>query len=629
MCGIAGKVWFDAARPAALDTAAAMTAALAHRGPDDDGLLSQGPAAFGHRRLSIVDLSAAGRQPMTLRDGELMAVVNGEIYNHAELRAELQADGHRFRSSCDSEVLLPLYLKYWASEGPQFVARLEGMFAFALWDGSQRRLLLGRDRAGQKPVAYCATANGISFASELHALRQDPDLDRRVDDSALADFLAFRCVPHPRSAWVGAAKLPPAHVLVAEQSRLSTHRYWRLVPGPERGRGPSLDEAAEEVETALRRAVRRRLMSDVPLGALLSGGVDSAAVTAYMAAEAGGRVSTFTIGFREAAYDETREAASVARLLGCEHTERRLEPDVRSLLDTVLQHHGEPFADASALPTFLVCALAAERVKVVLTGDGGDEAFGGYDRHRALFLSQQPGAGLVRGVLTLAARLAGSAGVGGGRSVSARLQRFSQALSAPPRRRNHLWRLAGSTARMAALLTPAGAERFGAPSAYGPELDGPLPINEALLLDFEHYLPDDVLVKLDVASMASGLEARSPFLDHHLLELAASLPAALKVGARRGKLVLRRALRRILPADLLYAPKRGFGVPLDAWLAGPLLPHLREVLLSPRAAARGLFEPVAVARLIDDHAAGKVAAHEQLFTLLVLERWFLAEESAT
>ena len=628
MCGIAGKVWWEAGRPGDAELVAAMTAALSHRGPDDQGLAVHGEAAFGHRRLSIVDLSAAGRQPMTREDGALMLVVNGELYNHRELRTELQAAGHVFRSSCDSEVLLPLYRQRWDAEGPDFVARLEGMFAFALWDGRARRLVLGRDRAGQKPLAYCATARGLSFASELHALRHDGDLDRTPDDRALCDFLAYKCVPHPRTAWRGAAKLPPAHVLVAEGGRVSTHRYWRLAAGPERADRPSMDEAAEELAPLLERAVRRRLMADVPLGALLSGGVDSSAVVGLMARHLPEPVRTFTIGFDDPAYDETLEARRVAGLFGTRHHERIVAPDALSLLDRIVHHHGEPFADASAIPTFLVSELAAEQVKVVLTGDGADESFAGYDRHRALLLSQRLDGALCRTALGWAARLVRVGGMGGQRSLSARLARFSEALAAPPRRRNQLWRLAGSTARLAGLLTPEGAERLGSPSSYGAELPGFLPLNDALLLDAERYLPDDVLVKVDVASMASSLEARSPFLDHRVLEFAASLPAALKATPAQGKRVLRRALARLLPADVLSGRKRGFGVPLDAWMRGPLLPHLREVLLSPRAAGRGLFEPAAVETLIGDHAAGKLAAHEQLFTLLVLERWHLAEERA-
>jgi len=625
VCGIAGKVLFDAAAPAPVELVAAMTAALAHRGPDGQGLASQGPAAFGHRRLSIVDLSAAGAQPMLREGGELMAVINGELYNHEALRDDLRAAGHSFAGRCDSEVLLPLYLEHWEREGPDFVARLEGMFAFAIWDGRHRRLVLGRDRSGQKPVTYCATERGLSFASELPALRHDPDLDTTPDDQALADFLAFRCVPHPATAWRGAAKLPPAHVLVAQGGRISTQRYWRLAPGPERG--PSLDEAAEELAPLLAAAVRRRLMADVPLGALLSGGVDSAAVVALMAREGAGRVSTFSMGFDDPAYDETSDARRVARLFDTDHSERIVRPDALELLDRVLAHHGEPFADASALPTFLVSELAAEHVKVVLSGDGADEAFGGYDRHRALLLAGHLEGPVTRRLIALAARVTALGGVGGQRSLSARLGRFADALAACPRRRNHAWRLAGSAARLTSLLSPEGALRLGTPAHYGPDVPGPLSLNEALLLDSERYLPDDILIKVDVASMASSVEARAPFLDQRVLEFAASLPSALKASPRVGKRVLRRALSRLLPADVLSGKKRGFGVPLDRWLAGPLLPHLREVLLSPRAAARGLFDRVAVERLIDAHAAGKLAAHEQLYTLLVLERWFLAEET--
>ena len=367
MCGIAGKLWFDPNRPAAEETVRAMLAALVHRGPDDQGLNVEGPLALGQRRLAIVDLSPSGRQPMTSADGQLFVAVNGEIYNHQALRKELGARGHKFSSHCDSEVLLPLYREYWEAEGPQFVDRLEGMFAFALWDAHAQRLILGRDRVGQKPLVYTVGKDGLSFASELSALKRDPDLDRRVDDQALADYLAFRCIPQPRTIWRGARKLPPGHVLVSERGQTSLTRYWQLVPGPEQATSPSFEEAVDEVGSRLDRAVERRLMSDVPLGALLSGGLDSAAIVAHMAARSGGRVSTFTIGFEEAEYDETGRARSVARLFDTNHHEELVLPDAVSLLDQLVEHHGEPFADSSSIPH-----LAGESTGVPACEGGAD-----------------------------------------------------------------------------------------------------------------------------------------------------------------------------------------------------------------------------------------------------------------
>jgi len=658
MCGIAGKLWFDATRPADREGVSRLVAALQHRGPDDEGLVVDGPVALGHRRLTIVDLSERGRQPMASEDGSCWLVCNGEIYNHKELRAELAAAGHRFRSDSDNEVILPLYRQWWAREGADFVSRLEGMFAFALWDGRARRLLLARDRVGKKPLVYAQTAQGLVFASELGALARDPLVDRRLDWAALSDFLAYKVVPHPATAFVGARKLPPGSVLVAEPDagaagapRVSIRRTWRLAPGSDETLPPDLDAAAAEVLARLRAAVRKRLMADVPLGAFLSGGLDSAAVVACMA-EAGGRVRTFTIGFRESEWDETLEARRVARHFGTEHHEALVEPDALALLGRLQAQHGEPFADASAIPTFMVSELARRHVKVVLTGDGGDESFAGYDRYRALALAealQGPAAAPLRWGLAAAAAGAVAVGAapvqgvlsGGGRGTGERLLRFADALGRTPRQRNHDWRVGGGRALLDSLLTDEGRHLLSPPSFYGADVDRPLRLNEALALDVERYLPDDVLMKLDLASMAHGLEARAPFLDRELMEYAAALPGRFKLGrpgpdgreprppglrGNRSKLVLRRALGGLLPADLLSGRKRGFGVPLDSWFRGPLLEPARALLLSPRAAQRGLFRPEALEGLLAAQANNEVAAHEPLFTLLALEQWFLGQE---
>jgi asparagine synthase (glutamine-hydrolysing) len=626
VCGIAGKLWLDGERPADVDTVAAMVAGLSHRGPDDEGLLADGPMAFGHRRLTIVDLSRRGRQPMV--DGALMLVANGEIYNHAELRAELSADGHNFASDCDVEVIAPLYRRWWPTEGPRFVRRLAGMFAFALWDGEARRLVLARDRTGQKPLVYSLDGERFAFASELAALRSEPTLDRTPDWQALSDYLAFRVVPHPATAWRGARKLSPGSVMVVEDGQVSERRYWRLPAGTRTSATPTFQEAAKQVEELLSASVRRRLMSDVPLGALLSGGIDSAAVVAFMAEHHDGKIATFTIGFEDSDYDETGRAAATARLFGTDHHVEIVRPDAVELLGDLVGRYGEPFADSSAIPTFLVSRMAREHVKVVLTGDGGDETFAGYDRYRALALS----AALSRPVAAPARLALAAAGAclpaGGQRSLGTRLRRFCAELSQSPRRRNHAWRLGMSASVREGLLTPEGQARLGTPSFYGADVDGPLPLNEALVLDIERYLPDDILVKLDIASMAHGLEARSPFLDHELMEAVAALPANYKRRGRISKRLLKAALAGRLPPDVLAAPKRGFGVPLDAWFRGPLAGHVRDVLLSESARRRGLFRPQAVEALIESHVRGEVAVHETLFTLLILERWFLNEEAA-
>ncbi len=647
MCGLSGKLWFDLVRPADLESVRTLTAALAHRGPDGQGFAADGPCALGHRRLAIIDLSPRGAQPLRGQGGELL-VANGEIYDHRALRRELEALGQRFTSDSDNEVLLAAYRQWWGAEGPRFLARLPGMFAFALWDPRARRLVLARDRVGKKPLHYALTDEGLVFASELHALLRDPLVDRRPDWQALSDYLAFKVVGHPRTAYLGARKLPPATVLVAEPGpdgrvRATQQRWWRLSPGNEEGAAPTLDEAADEVLARLRTAVRRRLVADVPLGALLSGGLDSAAIVALMAQE-GGTLRTFTIGFAEADHDESAAARRVAKLFGTEHHELVVAPDAVALLDAALAHHGEPFADGSALPTYVVAQLARQHVTVALGGDGGDEAFAGYDRHRALALAarlDRPLAAPLRLGLRAAAALAVASGAApdgagtssGARGRGARLVRFADALDRTPRQRNHDWRISLAPAQLTALLTPEGARRFPPPAFCGADVPLPFPLNEALVLDVERYLADDILPKLDVASMAHALEARSPFLDHQLLEYAAALPARLKLGRAPGggglqsKLVLRHALRRLLPADVLHGRKRGFGLPLESWFRGPLLAHAREVLLSPAARARGLFEPQAVEALLAAHAARRVAAHEPILTLLVLEQWFQREES--
>jgi len=663
MCGIAGKLWFDAARPGDREGVARLIAALAHRGPDDEGLAVDGPVALGHRRLTIVDLSPRGRQPLRSADGSCWLVCNGEIYNHAALRAELGAAGASFASDSDNEVILPLYQRWWAREGADFVSRLEGMFAFALWDGRARRLLLARDRVGKKPLVYARTAEGLVFASELGALARDPLVDRSLDWSALSDYLAYKVVPHPATAYVGARKLSPGSVMVVELGaapggapRVETHRTWRLAPGSDETLPPDLDAAADEVRSRLRAAVRKRLMSDVPLGAFLSGGLDSAAIVACMAELGAGTVRTFTIGFREAAWDETAQARKVARHFGTEHREATIEPDaldLPALLGRLAAQHGEPFADGSAIPTFLVSEMARAHVKVVLTGDGGDESFAGYERYRALALAEAlQGATAAPLRWGLAAAAAGAVAVGaapvqgvlsgGGRGRGERLLRFADALHRAPRERNHDWRVGGSRALIDGLLTDEGRRLLPEPAFYGVDHDGPLRLNEALALDVERYLPDDILVKLDLASMAHGLEARAPFLDRELMEFAAALPGRYKLGRLpaggrgepapaglrpvRSKLVLRRALEGLLPADLLDGPKRGFGVPLDAWFRGPLLEPARDLLLSARARQRGLFRPEAVEDLLAAHANEEVAAHEPLLTLLALEQWFLGQE---
>lgn len=642
MCGIAGKVWDDARRSGDGGVVAAMAARLSHRGPDGDGLVVSGPAALGHRRLAIVDLSDAGRQPMaSVDDPRVLLVANGEVYVHDALRAELVARGHRFASRCDSEVILAAYRQWWDAEGPAFVERLEGMFAFALWDGGARRLVLARDRIGQKPLVYGEVDGGFVFASELAALGAEPGLDRSVDDQALADVLAHRVVPHPRTAWRGARKLPPAHVLVRQlrddgPPRTTLARTWRLSPGSDVAAAPTLADAARDVRARLDDAVAARLMGDVPVGLLLSGGTDSAAVAALAARRSPARLSTFTLGFADAdpAWDERLAARKVARWLGTDHEEVVLDPAaldlVDDVLDPLLRHFGEPFADTSALPTWLVARAASRRVKVVLTGDGADESFAGYDRYRALALRARLRRGRwapVRAAARAAGRLV--AARGDSRSRGARLARFAAGLDDSARGANHRWRTTAPPARWRALLTDEGRARLGTPTHYGPDVPddvAPFALNDALVLDVERFLPDDVLVKLDVATMAHGLEARSPFLDRRVVEAAAALPGRHKFPPP--KRVLRAALVDLLPADVASGPKRGFGAPVARWLAGPWRARARDVLLSPEARSRGLFDVAAIEALLGAERRGGVAEPDVVYTLLCAERWLATRRTA-
>ncbi len=616
-----------------------MSARLVHRGPDDDGLVVAGPAALGHRRLAIVDLTASGHQPMASADDPALTLVaNGEIYNHLALREELVARGHSFSSRCDVEVIVAAYREWFGAEGAGFVEHLEGMFAFALWDAEARRLVLGRDRLGQKPLVYAEVDGGFVFASELGALAADITVDRTFNDQALADVLALRVVPHPRTAWRGAAKLPPGHVLVRELSesgdvQMSLERTWRVAPGSDVGAALTLREAAQGVRERLDAAVRARLMADVPVGVLLSGGTDSAAIAALAARHTSERLATFTLGFADAdpAWDERDRARKVARWLGTDHTEVVLDPAhfdlVDDVLDPLLAHFGEPFADTSALPTWLVSRCAAREVKVVLTGDGADESFAGYDRYRALALRETLRAGWAAPVRS-ALRWVTPGEAPTQRSWRTRLARFAGGLDVSARHANHLWRVTAPPSTWHALLTDEGRIRLGTPGHYGPDIAddvAPFRLNDALALDLECFLADDVLVKLDIASMAHSLEARSPFLDRRVVEFAASLPGRHK--APPAKRVLRCALADVLPPDLRGGPKRGFGAPIARWLGGPWASAARDVLLSPEARARGLFRADRIEALLTAHETGTVAAHEVLYTLLCTEHWMTTQES--
>ncbi len=618
MCGLAGKLFFDRSRVVDPDLLDRMAGAIAHRGPDDQGVWGDGPIGLASRRLAVIDLSQRGHQPMASADGRLHIAYNGEVYNFQTLRTELGRAGYRFRSTSDTEVLLALYER----DGMRMVRHLRGMFAFALWDGPRRRLLLVRDRLGKKPLFYFQHQHGLTFGSEPKALLQDPDVPAEPDEEALSLYLGLGYVPAPWSAFRGMKKLPPAHLAVVENGQLRLERYWTLRYEPKRRE--SEDALAEELRARLREAVRLRLISDVPFGALLSGGLDSSVVVALMRREHSGPIKTFSIGFAEPTYDESAHAAVVARHFGTDHRQLIVRPDAVALLDRLVWHYNEPFADSSALPSMALCQHARSEVTVALNGDGGDEAFVGYERYLALSAAGQLD-GLPLSVRKGLARFAGLLPAGAPKTRSYRARRFAQVLALSPLDRYVSWTSVFST-EMRSTLTrgrlDTSSERLLA--SLWAEADGEGAVEAAVRSDVLLYLPEDLLVKMDIASMSQSLEVRSPFLDHEIVEFAASLPLRLKLKGQTLKSLLRRAFQGELPASILERPKMGFGVPIDRWFRTDLRELTRDVLLDATATGRGYFDPGEVRRYLDEHDSGRRHHHHRLWALLMFELWHRA-----
>ncbi len=620
MCGIAGIVHGDG-RPASAALVERMCAALEHRGPDSRGIHAAGPAGLGIQRLRVVDVEG-GDQPIYNEDRSIAVVLNGEIYNFRELRRRLEASGHRFRTDGDTEAIVHLY----EEEGVECVRSLDGMFAFALWDEPRRRLLVARDRVGKKPLFYALREGSLTFASELTALLQDDEIPRDVDEQALDCYLAYGYVPAPLSAFEAVRKLPPATKMVYEGGGVALERYWRLDYGRKHDVGDPRELHAPLRET-LRRAVRRRLVSDVPLGAFLSGGIDSSAVVAAMAQETAEPVRTFSIGFDSEHFDELDHAREVAELFGTEHEELRVRPDAISVAPRIARRHGEPFADSSAIPSFYLAEMARRHVTVALNGDGGDESFAGYTRYAANVLAarfERLHPSLRRLVASFASRLPEGEREQGARNRIRRLG-GSLDLDGPGRyeryvslfdleRRNALYsddyaaELAGSR-----LASEAIAEPWR-------EASGQSRLDLLLEVDVRTYLPGDLLAKVDIATMAHSLEARSPFLDPEMMTFAAAIPAPMKLHGMQKKLILRDALRAWLPDSILDRPKQGFSVPLAEWLRGELREYSREVLLDPAAFGRERFRPDAVRGLLDRHLAGEDNS-QRIWALMMLELW--------
>ncbi len=619
MCGIAGRYNFDSERPVDAATLRAMTQAIAHRGPDADGFHVGPGIGLGHRRLSIIDLTT-GDQPLGNESGTVQVVFNGEIYNFADLRSELEADGHRFRTRSDTEVIAHGYEQW----GDRVVDRLRGMFAIALWDGPRRRLLLVRDRLGVKPLYYCVTRHGIVFGSEIKALLQDDEVGRAWNPEALDAYLALQYVPCPRTIYRDVWKLAPGHLLVAENGRVGVRRYWDLAFTGD-GDPAREEEYLERLDALVTESVRLRMISDVPLGAFLSGGIDSSLVVAAMTAAQRGRVVSTSVGFAEQAFNELDYARAVARHLGTDAHEQTVTPDVADILPKLVWHLDEPFADSSAVPTYYVSAAARQHVTVALSGDGGDELWAGYARHKV-----ERWESAARGWLGPAGgRLAGRMAhrlptrVKGARSLrhlalspgEACARKHAYGLFDDARDRLYTRDFAG---------TVADADPFlGFRLAYD-ACPSPDPVDRALYVDVKTYLVDDIMTKVDKMSMAVSLESREPLLDHKLLEFAATVPSALKLKNGRSKHLLRRLLEKRVPKAIVDRPKHGFEAPIGEWLRGALAPTVDALLLDGRLRQRGIFDPSAVSSLWHEHRSGARDHRHRLWSLMMLELWFRA-----
>jgi asparagine synthase (glutamine-hydrolysing) len=636
MCGICGAVWTDRTYSLEAESLEGMVRELAHRGPDDSGIYYDEHSALGFRRLSIIDL-AGGHQPLSNEDGTTWTVFNGEIYNYPALRRRLEAKGHLLRSCGDAEVLVHLY----EDEGTQMFRLLRGMFALAVWDARRRRLILARDRMGQKPLVYRHDPGRLVFASELKALLSLPEsvMPRRLDPLALDHYLCYGYVPHPRTILSGICKLPPAHFAVWCDGVLAIERYWHPDWNVERAR--PVEEDVEELRLTLSDAVREQMTSDVPLGAFLSGGVDSTIIAGLMQKASSRPVRSFAIGFSDAGYDETHYAELAARHLGTEHQTFIVEPNAWETLSQLAWHFDEPFADSSALPTWYVARETRRAVTVALTGDAGDELFGGYDRYRALALTELferlpvgprrlLGGTLVR-VLPRSART---------KTRIRRLQRLFELIHEPAELRYLGWMTTFDEASRLALYSDGQLDLLAADAATSPggspadpaavlatalaAASGRDQVTRAMVADLLTYLPGDLLVKVDLASMAHSLECRGPFLDHRVVELAVgmSLDRKIRLRSGRSKVVLKQAFSDLLPAAIQKRPKMGFGVPISRWFRRELKGELRAVLLDPVCLGRGFFRPEVIGRLVAEHIEGRREHSHRLWALLMLELWF-------
>lgn len=622
MCGIAGFIDIEQTSGAAHEERAAlldcMCRVIAHRGPDDQGVLVRGRVALGMRRLSIIDLEG-GRQPMTNEDGSVTVVFNGEIYNYRDLQRELEARGHRFQTNSDTETIAHAYEEY----GARCVEHLRGMFAFAIWDERRRTLFVARDRVGKKPLYYTQTPQGtFVFGSELKSLLQHPQVGREIDSEALDAYFTFGYVPDPLTIFRGVSKLPPGHHLTLAGDKLTVERYWDFSydsPAPESTRE---EDYLEELRALLSESVRMRLVSDVPLGAFLSGGVDSSTIVGLMARHMSQPVKTFSIGFNEDSFNELKYARVAAKHFETDHHEFIVTPEICDVVDELAWHFDEPFADSSAIPTYVVSKLAREHVTVVLSGDGGDELFAGYTRYvtdqRRSGFARLPRVVREQLMQPLSRRLPHGAW---GRNYLSNvalepLERYLDSVSVFTSLGKHS--LYTRDFRESLGRTDRTLESF---EAHAARVGTNEPLDALLYIDSKTYLPGDILTKVDRMTMAASLEARAPLLDHKLIEFVTRIPARLKMRGAETKRVLKRAVEDFVPPEILDRPKQGFGVPIQQWINHQLRGRIRETLTSQRARERGYAEPAYVAVLLDEHERNRRDHSTQLWALFMLELW--------
>ncbi len=630
MCGITGAIWTDPNRAIDAPTLHKMTDVIRHRGPDDCGEYSSEfnirppyepmpGVALGFRRLSIIDIEG-GHQPMSNEDGSIWVVFNGEIYNFPTIRRRLEGAGHTFRSDSDTETIVHLY----EDEGLDFVQHLNGMFAIAIWDSRRRRLVLVRDRIGQKPLVYRHEPGRLLFGSELKSLLQVPGVPRDIDPGAIDEYLTYQYIPHPKTIFSGTNKLPPGHLAVYQDGELDVRPYWQ--PDLNDEINVTAAQASERLIELMTSSVEMRMRSDVPLGAFLSGGVDSSLIVALMQQMSDDPIKTFTIGFPIAEYDETSYAQQVAKHLGTEHEELQVTPDGVSILPKLVWHYDEPFSDSSAIPTWYVSEMTRKHVTVSLSGDGGDELFAGYPRYKAVWMANQlDQLGPLRTVLAspLWQRIPGSRQ----KSFTRRFKRFSEFLGKTPQRRYLEWIAIFNESRRAMLYRDDFVERLPNTDPFSflgnawRRAASRDVVTGASLADLTTYLPCDLNTKVDIASMAHSLEVRQPFLDHRVVEYAASLPLALKFRRGTGKLLLRRAFGHLLPAAIWNRRKMGFGVPLDHWFRNELRELTHDTLLAESAQINNYFRHDTIKQLVTQHESKQFDHAYRLWSVLVLELW--------